>query len=189
MSRTVRMWATGAAVAALLAVASPARAGFITYSFKTDSSDSGGSLTGSFQVDQADLLDGALSTSEVQNYSFTFKDQAGGTTVYALNGVFPDLAVDPLTGIPTGLGSSVLGDQIGESGLVQTFLDSQALSPGASQWFAITRPTDAIGSGTGHWEIGPSTVTPTPAPPGMVLALSGMGCLAVARRFRSRLAV
>ena len=60
----------------------PARAGFITYTFTSDSSESGGALSGSFRVDQADLLDGLLTRTDVQNYQFTFTDSLAGTTLY-----------------------------------------------------------------------------------------------------------
>ncbi len=190
MLRAVHHWITAAAVVVLLAAASPAQAGFITYSFTTDSSVNGGSVTGSFQVDQADLADGLLSTADIKNYKFTFKDSSGVMTIYALEGVFPDIAVDTLTGIPTGTSGSVLGTQ-GDAGLVQAFLTSDALTPGASGWAAVS-PSSAgstADGGTGHWDIGPSTVTPTPAPAGVVLAVSGIGCLALVRRFRPRLVV
>ncbi|AMV27758.1 hypothetical protein VT84_25375 [Gemmata sp. SH-PL17] len=190
MLRAVHHWITAAAVVVLLAAASPAQAGFITYSFTTDSSVNGGSVTGSFQVDQADLADGLLSTADIKNYKFTFKDSSGVMTIYALEGVFPDIAVDTLTGIPTGTSGSVLGTQ-GDAGLVQAFLTSDALTPGASGWAAVSQSSDGATAdgGTGHWDIGPSTVTPTPAPAGVVLAVSGIGCLALVRRFRPRLVV
>src|SRR5262249_52914545 len=116
MPRAARSCAALAALLTLLA-ASPARGGFVVYSFTSDSSDRGGSLSGSFRVDEADLLDGVLSTADVRDYAFTFTDPSGGTTQYALSGVVPDIDVDPSTGVPTGLGGFVLGDQVGDSGV------------------------------------------------------------------------
>jgi hypothetical protein len=182
MTLAVRLFA----LLALLAAASPARAGFITYAFTSDSSDGGGALVGSFRVDQADLLDGVLSTADVQNYQFTFTDPSGGTTLFTLSGVFPDLAVDAATGVPVGSGGSVLGDQIGDDGVAQSFLTSDALTPGASFWTALTRPTDLTDAGFGHWDISPEVVNTVPAPAGAVLGLVGVGCVAIGRRFRSR---
>ena len=114
MTHAVRL----VACLALLAAASPARAGFVTYAFTSDLSDGGGSLAGSFRVDTADLLDGILSTGDVRDYQFTFTDSLGGTTHYSLGDVVPDIAVDPTTGIPTGFIGFILGEQI-EGGIAQ----------------------------------------------------------------------
>ena len=113
MSRAVRLLAC----LALVAAAPDARAGFITYTFASDTSDRGGSLAGGFRVDEADLLDGILSTDDVQDYLFTFTDPTGATAHYALSAILPDLPVDPATGIPLppplGFDGFVLGDQVG----------------------------------------------------------------------------
>jgi hypothetical protein len=185
MPHTVRL----VACLALLAAASPARAGFITYAFASDSADRGGALTGSFRVDDADLLDGILSTDDVRDYQFTFTDPSGGTTVYTLGGVLPDLNVDPVTGIPlappAGLGGSVLGDAVGGVGAAQAFLTSEALTPGASFWVALGATGETDG-GVGHWEIAPEVVSPVPAPAGLILGLVGVGCLTIRERVRRR---
>jgi hypothetical protein len=186
MPLSVRQPAALAGVLALLATAAPARAGFITYAFTSDSSDRGGSLVGGFRVDQADLLDGVLSTSDVRDYGFNFTDSSGGATPYVLSGVFPDLDVDPASGVPTGIDGSVLGDQVGDAGIVQAFLTSAALTPGASFWVANTQPSGETDAGFGHWEIAPEGVNPVPAPAGAVLGLVGVGCLAVGRLTRRR---
>ena len=173
MTHAVRL----VACLALLAAASPARAGFVTYAFTSDLSDGGGSLAGSFRVDTADLLDGILSTGDVRDYQFTFTDPSGGTTAYALGDVLPDLPVDPATGIPlAGFDGFVLGDEVG-SGAAQAFLTSEALTPGGSFWVAVGG--GEADAGFGHWEIGPEAVSPVPAPAGLVLGLVGAGCLAV----------
>ena len=181
MPRAARSCAALAALLTLLA-ASPARGGFVVYSFTSDSSDRGGSLSGSFRVDEADLLDGVLSTADVRDYAFTFTDPSGGTTQYALSGVFPDIDVDPTTGVPTGVGGFVLGDQVGDSGVAEAALTPQALTPGSSLWVANTRPMDESDGGFGHWQIGPAAAAP--APGGAALGLAGAGCLAAVRLLR-----
>jgi hypothetical protein len=187
MSFTVRLFAG----LALLAAASPAQAAFINYTFTSDSSGGGGSLTGSFRVAEADLLDGILSTTDIQNYLFTFTDASGVATHYTLSDVLPDLPVDPATGIPlappAGFDGSVLGDEIGGDGLAQAFLTSEALTPGASLWVAISLPngeSESADSGLGHWEITAEGVDPVPAPAAVVLAVIGVGCVGIARRLR-----
>jgi hypothetical protein len=172
------------AILAVLAAASPARAGFITYAFTSDSSDRGGALVGGFRVDAADLLDGVLSTADVRDFGFTFTDPSGAVTAYALGGVFPDLAVDPATGVPVpaAFDGMVLGDQVGGDGVVQVAL---ALTLSVSPWLAITRPADEFDGGLGHWDIGPEA-NPAPAPAGAVLGPVGVACLVVARLLRRR---
>jgi hypothetical protein len=188
MSRAVRLFAC----LALAAAAPDARAGFITYAFTSDTSGNGGSLAGSFRVDEADLADGILSTGDIQNYLFTFTDPTGATALYTLNSVLPDLPVDPATGIPLppplGFDGFVLGDQIGGGdGIVQVALTSEALTPDASFWFASNRPNDEseeADGGFGHWVIAPEDANPVPAPAGAILGLIGAGCLAFGRRLR-----
>lgn len=179
-----------AAALALLA-ASPAQAAFVTYTFTTDSSTFGGSLAGSFRVDQADLSDGVLSTADVRDFSFTFTDSLGGTTQYALAEIVPDIAVDPLTGVPVGipigLEGLVSGAQAGEGGLAFAFLTSRSLTPNESFWAALTLPSGATDSGLGHWQIGEANVVP--APGGALLGLVGGGFVALARSVRRRAAV
>ncbi len=178
-----------AAAAAVLAlfVAPPARAGF-TYTFTSDPSTFGGSLTGSFRVDEADLLDGLLSTEDVRDYAFTLTDLSGTKTLYAFSGVFPGIAVNPLTGVPLadplGFGATVLGDQIGEAGVVAVSLTDAALAPMGATWVTSVQPTGEVYSGTGHWQIGPDGISPAPVPGGATLALIGAGCLTAARRLR-----
>ncbi len=178
--------AAAVAVALALSAAPPVRAGSITYTFTSDTSTSGGSLTGSFRVEEADLLDGILSTADVQDYAFTFTDSSGGTTLYVLSGVFPDLAVAPLTGIPLGSSATVLGDQVGESGAAVVSLSDLALAPAESAWSASRQPTGENDSGLGHWEIVPAAGSAVPEPAGAVLGLVGAGCLAAVRRVRCR---
>jgi hypothetical protein len=187
MTFAVRPRAAFLVVLTLLAAASPARAGFITYTFTSDSAFPGGSLTGSFRVEQADLADGVLSAGDVKNFSFTFTAPSGGTTQYVFSDVAPDIEVDPLTGVPTGLGGSVLGDQAGGGAGIRADLTSDALTPDASFWLATTQPTGESAVGNGHWEIGPE-VNAVPAPAGAVLGLVGAGCLAVGRLLRRRVA-
>jgi hypothetical protein len=185
MPPTVRLPALAAALVLLAAPA--ARAGYVTYTFTTDPSDAGGSLAGSFRVDQADLLDGVLSTGDVRDYAFVFTAPSGGTTTYDLFGVFPDIAVDLLTGVPTGFGF-VQGNQAGQvsdPGIANVDLTPLALAPGESAWVAITRPTEETATGVGHWDIS-ADVSPVPAPAGAVLALVGAGCLAGSRLARRR---
>ena len=184
-----------AAVAAALAlfVAPPVRAGSITYTFTSDTSTFNGSLTGSFRVDAADLLDGFLSTGDVKDYTFTLTDLSGTKTSYAFNGVCPDIAVNPLSGVPltnpSGSVATVLGDQVGESGAAAVSLTDAALAPGGATWFASVQPTGDVDSGTGYWQIGPDGGSPVPVPGGATLALIGAGCLTAARRLRPKSAV
>lgn len=178
------------AVLALFALASPAHAGFVAYSFTTDSSFAGGSLSGSFRVDEADIVDGKLTAGEIQNYEFTFIDPSGEPAHYALNDLVPDLLVDPETGIPiaplSGLDCFLLGDQIGDGGLAQVELSANALVPNGSFWVAINLPTGENDAGFGHWTVTPAGTNPVPAPPGAALGIAGASCLVLVRRMRSR---
>lgn len=179
-----------AAVAAALVffVAQPARAGFVIYTFTSDAATFGGSLAGSFRVDKADLLDGFLSTGDVTDYAFTLTDLSGTETLYAFSGVFPDIAVSPLTGVPLTNPSvsvaTILGDQVGEAGAVAVSLTDAALAPMGATWVASVQPTGDVYSGTGHWQIGPDGVSPAPVPGGATLALIGAGCLTAVRHLR-----
>jgi hypothetical protein len=166
----------------VLAATAPARAGFITYTFTSDSSESGGSLAGSFRVDELDLLDGLLTRTDVQNYQFSFTDSSGGTTLFTLGDVVPELAVDPTTGIPIGPIGFVLGEQVGGDGIAQADLTADALASDTSFWQAISLPTGATDTGRGHWTIAPEGANPVPAPASVVLGLVGAGCLAIGRR-------
>src|SRR5262245_9797677 len=62
------------ALALSLSLAPAARAGVITYSYSGSFSGPpppASSLTGSFQVDQAAIADGAITLADIQNVSFT----------------------------------------------------------------------------------------------------------------------
>jgi hypothetical protein len=178
-----RLCAALAAVLALLTTASPADAGFVTYSFTSDSSVAGGALAGSFRVDEADLLDGLLSTADVKDYAFTFTASSGAVTHYDFVGVFPDVPVSPLTGLPTGSGD-VLGEVISDGSGAQAALTPEALTLNTPHWAASNQATGEIDSGQGHWEIGPAQAAP--APGGAVLGLVGAGCLGLGRLIRRR---
>jgi hypothetical protein len=182
MSIALRLFA----VFAFLVAASPANAGFIKYSFVTDTSDSASSLSGSFQVDEVDLLDGVLSTADVQNFLFTFSHPMGNT-IYALSDIVPEIEVDSTTGIPVSDLSVILGHPVMGAGGIIVDLKSNALDTEGSTWTADTDSSEVFGAGTGHWIIGPADANPVPSPAGIVLGLVGIGSLA-AHRFRRRLA-
>jgi hypothetical protein len=168
----------------VLAAAGPARAGFITYAFTSDSSELGGSLSGSFRVDELDLLDSLLTRTEVQNYQFTFTDFLGGATLYTLADLLPEeLAVDSITGIPIGPIGFVQGEQVGGDGLAQADLTADALTPDTSNWLARI-PSGAVDTGRGHWTIEPEGANPVPAPAGIVLGFAGAVCMAIGRGIR-----
>ena len=173
---------------ALLAAASDARAGFLKYTFTTDSAAGGGSLSGSFRVDEAAILDGFLSAGDIRDYLFTFTDGSGGTAQYAFDVLAPDeIAVNPATGVPlpTGFDNFVFGAQLGGIGFVQTTLNSDALAPGSSPWTAVAQFDDGSDPicdiGAGHWQIAQEGLDPVPAPAGLTLGLVGAGCLALGR--------